>query len=544
MAVDGTPFGRYRLIELLGRGGMGEVWRAYDPSIDRVVALKVLPPTFADDQVFQERFRREARSAAGLDEPHVVPIHEFGEIEGRLYVTMRLIKGRDLQELLEDGPLPPARAVKIIEQIASALHAAHGIGLVHRDVKPSNILVAQDDFAYLIDFGIARAEGETGLTSTGATIGTWAYMAPERFRNGKADARADTYALACVLYQSLTGDLPFPANSLEQIAVAHMMEPPPKPSQLRPQVPAAMDDVIATGMAKDPDNRYATTVALADAARDAISLPIPRPAQNLYRLPPFVANPAPPTPVREPAAQQHPADLNLAATQQRPPGWPAVIHPRPAERPGAWAGEQTPPQQPGGPPPKQPASRGDRNQWLALGVAALVVVAALGGAGIYYFGIKKSNNTAATTAATTTPTPTGNTTTPTPTATTTTSPSAAADVPGLAPFVGNWRGHARTLVIRQSGSGHLAYSDLTACPSCALANAPTGTVDFTLTSVSNDVATGSVDASSDEQNVVVGAPVTIQLVAGSPSGQILQMSTGRMQQLPFCNNTSTGQCGA
>ena len=153
--MDGTPFGRYRLIELLGRGGMGEVWRAYDPNIDRVIALKVLPPNFADDQVFQERFRREARSAAGLDEPHVVPIFEFGEIEGRLYVTMRLIKGRDLQTVLADGPLPPARAVRIIEGVALALHAAHEVGLLHRDVKPSNIMLDRNDFSYLIDFGIA-----------------------------------------------------------------------------------------------------------------------------------------------------------------------------------------------------------------------------------------------------------------------------------------------------------------------------------------------------------------------------------------------------
>src|ERR1700757_766637 len=247
--VDGTPFGRYRLVELLGRGGMGEVWRAYDTTIDRVVALKVLPANLADDPVFQQRFRREARAAAGLDDPHVVPIYDFGEIDGRLYVTMRLIKGRDLQTVLADGPLAPQRAVRIIEQIASALHAAHRLGLIHRAIKPSNILLAENDFAYLIDFGIARAAGEPGLTSTGATIGTWSYMAPERFRAGEAHARADVYALACVLYQCLTGQVPFPGDTLEQIAVAHMVQPPPKPSALGHGhgIPTAMDHVIATG---------------------------------------------------------------------------------------------------------------------------------------------------------------------------------------------------------------------------------------------------------------------------------------------------------
>jgi len=271
--VEGTPFGRYRLVELLGRGGMGEVWRAYDTAIDRVVALKVLPATFADDKVFQERFRREAKAAAGLDEPHVVPIHDFGEIDGRLYVTMRLINGRDLEHVLKSGPLPPARAVSIIEQIASALHAAHEIDLVHRDVKPSNILVAKDDFAYLIDFGIARAAGETGLTSTGTTIGTWAYMAPERFHRGTADARADVYALACVLYQSLTAELPFPGDSLEQLAAGHMFQPPPRPSAIRDLIPAAIDEVIAAGMAKDPDERYPSTRELALAARATLTVP-------------------------------------------------------------------------------------------------------------------------------------------------------------------------------------------------------------------------------------------------------------------------------
>lgn len=274
--MDGTPFGRYQLLELLGRGGMGEVWRAHDTEIDRTVAIKTLLPHFAQDEKFVQRFRREARLAARLDDPHVVPIYDVGEIGGQLYVSMRLIQGQDLQTLLGDGPLPSQRAVGIIGQVAKALNAAHKAGLVHRDIKPSNILIAENDYAYLIDFGIAKAAGETGLTSTGATIGTWSYMAPERFSTGVAEASSDIYALACVLYQCLTGQLPFPAVALEQIAVAHMTAAPPKPSAHESAVPEAMDAVIETGLAKDPGQRYSTTVELATAAHSAVTEPLRR----------------------------------------------------------------------------------------------------------------------------------------------------------------------------------------------------------------------------------------------------------------------------
>ena len=278
--MDGTPFGRYRLIELLGRGGMGEVWRAFDTETQRVVALKLLPPHLASDPQFEQRFRREAFAAAGLANPHIVPIHYFGEIDGRLYVDMRLIEGRDLETILADGPLEPDRAVWIVDQVASALHAAHRIGLVHRDVKPSNILVAEDDFAYLIDFGIARAVGETKLTGTGNVIGTWAYLAPERLTSGQVDPRADIYALTCVLHECLTGSQPFPSTSLEQQIAAHVSKPPPRPSALRDTVPTQLDQVIAKGMAKDPDERYSTTREMAKAARAAITDPIGRPIET------------------------------------------------------------------------------------------------------------------------------------------------------------------------------------------------------------------------------------------------------------------------
>jgi serine/threonine-protein kinase len=223
--------------------------------------------------MFVARFRREAEAAAQLNNPHIIPIHNYGEIEGRLYVDMRLIVGRDLAEVLADGPLAPQQAVHIVGQVAKALRAAHKIGLVHRDVKPSNILVDEDDFAYLIDFGIARGADQTGLTSTGAMIGSWHYMAPERLGAREADARADIYALACVLYECLTGSRPFPGDSLESQVAGHLTVPPPRPSATGPEVPVGFDAVIAKGMAKEPEQRYQTVTELSTAAQQAPTVP-------------------------------------------------------------------------------------------------------------------------------------------------------------------------------------------------------------------------------------------------------------------------------
>ncbi|MEU8900629.1 serine/threonine-protein kinase [Nocardia sp. NPDC048505] len=292
--MDGTPFGRYRLVDLLGAGGMGEVYRAFDTGTDRVVALKVLPPQFAHDKVYRERFRREAQAAARLSEPHVIPIHDYGEIEGRLYLDMRLVEGTDLSSLLAlGGALPPAKAVSYLEQVAAALDAAHQAGLVHRDVKPSNVLVTAADFAYLIDFGIAAGTGETSLTTTGATIGTFAYMAPERLSQTSYDGRADVYALACVLYECLTGAKPFPGESAERQIAAHLTEPPPRPSG--GNVSAAFDAVIERGMAKDPARRYPTAGELAAAARAALAAPVAAPATVFApaRFEPTAVNRAP-----------------------------------------------------------------------------------------------------------------------------------------------------------------------------------------------------------------------------------------------------------
>ncbi|MFE5474850.1 serine/threonine-protein kinase [Nocardia sp. NPDC056541] len=270
--MDGKPFGRYRLLEKLGEGGMGQVFKAFDTLTDRIVAIKILPPEAAPHRDFQDRFRLEARITASLREPHVVPIHDFGEIDGRLYLDMRLIEGSDLKRIIADsGPQPAARVVALVDQIASALDAAHSAGLVHRDIKPSNILVTDNDFAYLIDFGIARAAGEAGLTSTGTTIGTFAYMAPERFTSGSADARTDVYALACVLFECLTGQQPFPGDSLEQQISAHLTTPPPRPSNADVDIVPVFDDVVTRGMAKDPADRYSSAGELAGAAKAALA---------------------------------------------------------------------------------------------------------------------------------------------------------------------------------------------------------------------------------------------------------------------------------
>ncbi|WP_338757790.1 serine/threonine-protein kinase [Nocardia vulneris] len=268
----GTRFGPYRLDRLIGRGGMGEVFEAYDTVKDRTVAVKVLAAKLNQDPVFRERFRRESHAAARLTEPHVIPIHDYGEIDGQLYIDMRLVDGENLRAVLRrDAPLAPERAVAVIRQIAAALDAAHADGLVHRDIKPDNILLTTDDFAYLVDFGIAQSSTSESLTADGSAIGSFHYMAPERFTSRLVTPAVDSYALACVLYECLTGARPFPAETDGEIMRAHLFEPPPRPSMIRRDVPAAFDEVIARGLAKNPNARYTCAGDLAAAAHSALT---------------------------------------------------------------------------------------------------------------------------------------------------------------------------------------------------------------------------------------------------------------------------------
>ncbi|MBJ7341864.1 MAG: serine/threonine protein kinase [Mycolicibacterium sp.] len=305
-------FGRYKIIRLLGQGGMGEVYEAFDSEKDRTVALKILSPQHSDDEQFRARFQRESRAAAVLQEPHVIPIHDWGEVNDNLFIDMRLVQGKNLHELLAQGPLNPARAVSIVVQIAQALDAAHAEGLVHRDVKPENILINEQDFAYLVDFGIAEGKGETRLTRAGTHVGSFAYMGPERFADNPTTPATDVYSLACVLHEALTGDRPFPAKTLGQVIAAHVSTPPPRPSVMKPGVPEAFDDVIARGMAKEPDDRYGSAGALGRAAERALrndshtwppSGPIPSAATAVAASAATQYASSPPPPRSEPSSQ-------------------------------------------------------------------------------------------------------------------------------------------------------------------------------------------------------------------------------------------------
>ena len=269
----GSEFVGYRIDELIGRGGMGVVYRAYDLRLKRTVALKLMAPELALDQGFRERFAREAELAMSLEHPNVVPIHDAGDIDGRLYLAMRHVEGTDLGALLRREMLDPARALAICSQVANALDAAHAKGLVHRDVKPSNVLLDAGEHVYLADFGLTRRlDEQVGPAGEARSVGTPAYLAPEQIEGGSIDGRTDVYSLGCLLYQCLTGETPFDDRSRLAVAWAHLEEEPPNASERRPGLPDAIDAVICKAMAKEPEHRYATCAALTTAAEEALGL--------------------------------------------------------------------------------------------------------------------------------------------------------------------------------------------------------------------------------------------------------------------------------
>lgn len=392
-ARTGARFGPYELRRLLGRGGMGEVYEAEDTRKHRVVALKLISPEFSGDPVFRARMQREADAAGRLTEPHVVPIHDYGEIDGKLFLEMRLVDGTDLATLVKRaGPLSPARAVAIVRQIAAALDAAHLTGVTHRDVKPENILVTADDFAYLVDFGIARAATDPGLTRAGIAMGTYSYMAPERFTGDEVTYRADIYSLACVLNECLTGSPPYPADSIERAVGAHLTQPAPQPSRLRPgHVPQAFDEVIAKGMAKNPGERYRSAGELAAAAHAALSAPEQDQATTIlrrldqdphpplgpggapgYRAPGSAGvplSPAQPSPRAETMAGPVPSALGTGSWRDQP-------RPAPPAGPAGAPGFGQPPRAPAPDfAPAAPQRRSKRTLWIVMGAVAVLLVA-------------------------------------------------------------------------------------------------------------------------------------------------------------------------
>ncbi len=316
--MPGSTFGKYRLRRLIGSGGMGRVFEALDTTKGRVVAVKVLPEQLADDPIYRARFRRESHIAALLQEPHVIPIHDYGEIDGLLYIDMRLVHGESLRTVLKThGPLPPEQAVSVISQIAAGLDAAHHDGLIHRDIKPDNILLTHDGFAYLADFGLANTNTDERLTQTGSAIGSFNYMAPERFRAGPTTPAVDVYALACVLHECLTGTRPYSTDGGDAaIMRAHMIEPPPRTSSHAPGIPVSIDAVVARGMAKSADERYASAGELAAAAHAALAAS-PGDAEDDSPLAVFEYDPtvaALPTP----RANSTPAARSIPAPKRRP----------------------------------------------------------------------------------------------------------------------------------------------------------------------------------------------------------------------------------
>ncbi|MFE6280861.1 serine/threonine-protein kinase [Streptomyces sp. NPDC057877] len=313
----GRQIAGYRIEEEIGHGGMAVVYRARDLRLERTVALKLLAPELARNVTFRLRFTRESRVAAAIDHPHIVPVFEAGETDGVLYIAMRYVPGSDLRHLLDRaGPLPPGTALRIATQVASALDAAHEHGLVHRDVKPGNVLVARGtdsdhpEHVYLTDFGLTKKSlSLTGFTRVGQFVGTLDYIAPEQISGRPVDGRCDVYALACVVHELLTGHPPFRRDDDMALLWAHQYDDPPLLTAGRPDLPPAVDPVFAQAMSKSPEDRHESCLAFVTALRDAArSAPQPggHPPTQVDRsaVPPREDAPKPPPRWAEPVFQR------------------------------------------------------------------------------------------------------------------------------------------------------------------------------------------------------------------------------------------------
>jgi DNA-binding beta-propeller fold protein YncE len=357
----GSYVAGYRIEERIGQGGMAAVFRAYDQQLDRLVALKVLAPALADDEAFRQRFIRESRAAAAVDDPHIIPVFAAGESQGVLFIAMRLVRGGDVRSLIDRvGPLPAGRAAEIISQTASALDAAHARGLVHRDVKPANMLLEasqtadRPDHVYLSDFGLTKASlAVTGLTSTGQFLGTLDYIAPEQIEGRPVDGRTDQYALACAAFELLSGEPPFRRPDSVAVMYAQLHEPPPALRRRRPDLPDGIDEIMGRALAKTPADRFVSCRDFAAALRTVLGLGAasressPRDAHPRTEI----ASPAVPGPVApaRPVSSAGPAGgdpSQVGAGHTQAAGYSAADPPAAADPPVAAAPSATPAAQP------------------------------------------------------------------------------------------------------------------------------------------------------------------------------------------------------
>jgi serine/threonine protein kinase len=269
---EGSMLGPYRIVEQVGQGGMATIYKAYQPSMDRYVAVKILPAHFAHDPKFVARFNREAQTIAKLEHKNIIPVHDYGDENGVTYLVMRYLDSGTLKDVMAAGRLTIADVVEIMTQVCAALDYAHRQGVIHRDVKPANVLIDREGAAYLSDFGIARVlEGASNLTDTGGAVGTPAYMAPEQSMGGAIDARTDIYALGVILYEMLVGRPPYQADTPMAVVLAHIHEPLPSPRVVNPALPEPFEKVILKALAKDPADRYQSAGEMATALKNALA---------------------------------------------------------------------------------------------------------------------------------------------------------------------------------------------------------------------------------------------------------------------------------
>ncbi len=516
----GSQIAGYQIEEQIGRGGMAVVYRAFDPRLGRSVALKILAPELARDAAFRERFAREMRAAAAVDHPHIVPVYDAGEANGVLFIAMRFVSGQDLRTLLDrERVLPPARVVHIVTQVASALDDAHSQGLIHRDVKPGNMLIGtvagsgQPDHVYLSDFGLSKQSvSSNSLTATGQFLGTLDYMAPEQVEGRPLDGRADQYALACSAFEMLTGTPPFKREEGIAVLWAQLSAPTPSLKALRPELPSAVDPVMAKALAKSPDDRYLTCSEFAAALRAACAVgasdPGPGrpsagawPATEMAHIrdqppatswPPAETAPQSAAPTSYPTAPTAPQPAAPASYPTGPQG-PQAPHPSWPQAPPPSSRYAVPPQAPGRYTAGTAAPERRRSWTGILLIVGCIVLLGIAGA---VFAVLRGHGTTPSTP----PKPPAQVTSPAVTSPAVTSPAVNPVVTGPAPtvqaYVAAINAHdyqkAWDLGGRNTGSSYTSF-----------VQGFNGTAhdNLTITSVSGDVVTAQLAALQSDGTV-------------------------------------------